>query len=37
MSEFSSVENAEIRYGWGLVLFKRQKLGTAGVLINFKC
>ena len=26
-----------LRYGWDLLLLKRQKLDTTGVLINFKC
>ena len=26
-----------VRYGWGFLLFKKQKVGRAGVLIYLKC
>ena len=31
------VENTKVGYGWGILLFKKQKLGTAGTLIHLKC
>ena len=34
---FSSLQNAEIRYGWGFMLLKMLKYGTAGVLVHLKC
>ena len=34
---FPSIQNAEIRYGWGFILLKMLKYGKAGVLIYLKC
>ena len=40
---FYSIENAKIRYGWGITLFKKQKQVTAGFFpienaeIRYRC